>query len=153
MPLPSSMRSAVPGERLCGVQRGVGVAARGSDWPPRPRGAPACGSCEASDLVLIECDRVLIRTVTLGEIDEATAADRRALLNAAAAHWHLSRISLDIVARARCPFLPEPVPTLDAIRLASALAVRSAVPNMERLSLDDRIRRPGKQLGFHLQPS
>jgi predicted nucleic acid-binding protein len=25
----------------------------------------------ASDLVLIECDRVLIRAVTLGEIDEA----------------------------------------------------------------------------------
>ena len=38
----------------------------------------------ASDLVLIECDRVLIRAVTLGEIDEVTAADRRALLNAAA---------------------------------------------------------------------
>jgi hypothetical protein len=39
----------------------------------------------ASDLVLIECDRVLIRAVTLGEVDEVTAADRRALLNAAAA--------------------------------------------------------------------
>ena len=40
----------------------------------------------ASDLVLIECDRVLIRAVTLGEIDEATASDRRAHLSAAAAH-------------------------------------------------------------------
>ena len=107
----------------------------------------------ASDLVLIECDRVLIRAVTLREIDEATAADRRALLNAAAAHWQLSRISLDIVDRARRPFPPEPVRTLDAIHLASALAVRSAVPNMELLSLDDRSRRAGEQLGFHLQPS
>ena len=77
-----------------------------------------------SDLVLIECDRVLIRAVTLGEIDEATAADRRALLT-------------------------EPVGTLDAIHLASALAVRSTAPNLELLSLDDRIRRAGKQLGFH----
>src|SRR5580693_4800561 len=83
----------------------------------------------ASDLVLIECDRVLIRAVTLGEIDEATAADRRALLNAAAAHWHLCRLSLDIVDRARRPFPSEPVRTLD-----------------------DRIRRAGKQLGFRLQP-
>jgi len=107
----------------------------------------------ASDLVLIECDRVLIRAVTLGEIDEATAADRRALLNAAAAHWHQRRISLDIVDRARRPFSPEPVRTLDAIHLATALAVRSAVPNTELLSLDDRIRRAGEQLGFHLQPS
>jgi len=107
----------------------------------------------ASDLVLIECDRVLIRAVTLGKIDEATAADRRALLNAAAAHWHLSRISLDIVDRARRPFPPEPVRTLETIQLSSALAVRSAVPNMKLLCLDDRIRRAGEQLGFHLQPS
>ncbi len=106
----------------------------------------------ASDLVLIECDRVLIRAVTLGEIDEATAADRRAHLNAAVAHWHLYRLSLDIVDRARRPFPAEPVRTLDAIHLASALAVRSAVPSVELLSLDDRIRRAGEQLGFRLQP-
>jgi predicted nucleic acid-binding protein len=43
----------------------------------------------ASDLTLVECDRVLIRAVTLGEIDEATAANRHARLSAAAAHWHL----------------------------------------------------------------
>jgi hypothetical protein len=36
--------------------------------------------------------------------------------------------------------------------LASALAVRSAVPGVELLSLDDRIRRAAKQLGFHVQP-
>jgi predicted nucleic acid-binding protein len=106
----------------------------------------------ASDLVLIECDRVLIRAVTLGEIDEGTAADRRAHLNAAAAHWHLYRLSLDIVERARRPFPPEPVRTLDAIHLASALAARSTVPSVELLSLDDRIRRAGEQLGFRLQP-
>ncbi|MGA2812822.1 MAG: PIN domain-containing protein [Candidatus Acidiferrum sp.] len=106
----------------------------------------------ASDLVLIECDRVIIRAVTLGEIDEATAAERRAHLNAAAAQWHLWRLSLDIVDRARRPFPPEPVRTLDAIHLASALAARSAVPSMELLSLGDRIRRAGEQLGFRLQP-
>ena len=106
----------------------------------------------ASDLALLECDRVLIRAVTLREIDEATAADRRAHLNAAAAYWHMLRISSDIVERARHPFPAEPVRTLDAIHLASALAVRSAVPGVELLSLDDRIRRAGKQLGFRLQP-
>ena len=95
---------------------------------------------------------MLIRAVTLGEIDEATAADRRVLLNAAAAHWHLWRVSSEIVDRARRPFPAEPVRTLDAIHLASALAVRSAVPGIELLSLDDRIRRSGKQLGFRLQP-
>jgi predicted nucleic acid-binding protein len=106
----------------------------------------------ASDLVLLECDRVLIRAVALREIDEATAAARRAHLNAAAAHWHLWRVSSDIVDRARRPFPAEPIRTLDAIHLASALAVRSAVPSVELLSLDDRIRRSGEQLGFRLQP-
>jgi predicted nucleic acid-binding protein len=95
---------------------------------------------------------VLIRAVTLGEIDEAKAADRRAYLNAAASHWHLCRLSLDIVDRARHAFPAEPVRTLDAIHLASALAVRSTVPSTELLSLDDRIRRAGEQLGFRLQP-
>ncbi len=110
------------------------------------------GLVMASDLTLVECDRVLIRAVTLGEIDEATAADRRGHLNAAAAHWHLWRVSSDIADRARHPFPAEPVRTLDAIHLASALAVRSAVPGVELLSLDDRIRRAGVQLGFRLQP-
>ena len=106
----------------------------------------------ASDLTLLECDRVLIRTVATGEVDEATAADRRARLNAAAAHWHMWRVSWDIIDRARNPFPGEPVRTLDAIHLASALAVPSAVPGVEVLALDDRIRRSGRQLGFRLQP-
>lgn len=106
----------------------------------------------ASDLTLIECDRVLIRGVAIGEIEEASAADRRARLNAAAAHWHLWRVSLEIVERARRRFPAEPVGALDAIHLASALAARSAVPGVEILSLDDRIRKAGKQLGFGLQP-
>lgn len=106
----------------------------------------------ASDLTLVECDRVLIRAITLGEIEEASAADRRAHLNAAGAHWHLWRVSSDIVDRARHRFPAEPVRTLDAIHLASALAVRSVVPGVELLSLDDCIRRAGVQLGFRLQP-
>ena len=106
----------------------------------------------ASDLTLVECNRVLIRAVATGEIVEAAAADRRAHLNAAASHWHLWRVSPDIVERARHPFPTEAIRTLDAIHLASALAVRSAVPGVKLLSLDDRIRRAAKQLGFHVQP-
>ena len=107
----------------------------------------------ASDLTLVECDRVLIRAVTLGEIDEATAADRRAHLNTAAAHWHVWRVSSEIIDRARRPFPAEPIRTLDAIHLASALAVRSVVPGVELLSLDERIRRAGAQLVFRLLPA
>ena len=107
----------------------------------------------ASDLTTLECDRVLIRAVALAEIEEVAAADRRAHLNAAAAHWHVLRLSIDIVDRARHPFPVEPIRTLDAIHLASALAARSGVAGVELLSLDDRIRRAGAQLGFRLQPA
>ena len=123
-----------------------------SAFPPCREALSSAELVVASDLTLLECDRVLIRAVALGEIEEAAAADRRSHLNAAAAHWHLLRLSADIVDRARQPFPAEPIRTLDAIHLASALAARSGVAGVELLSLDDRIRLAGEQLGFRLQP-
>lgn len=106
----------------------------------------------ASDLTVIECDRVLIRAAALGELTEAEAADRRAHLTAAASHWHLLRIHPDVVDRARQFFPGEPVRTLDAIHLASALTARSAVAGLELLSLDERVRKTGALLGLPLLP-
>jgi predicted nucleic acid-binding protein len=106
----------------------------------------------ASDLTLIECDRVLIRAAVVGELTEADAADRRAHLVTAAAHWNVLRISGEIVDRARQLFPGDPIRTLDAIHLASALVARSAAPGLELLSLDDRIRTAAKKLGLPLQP-
>lgn len=106
----------------------------------------------ASDLTLIECERVLIRAAALGELTEAEAADRRGHLTTAAAHWHVLRISGEIVARARQPFPGEPIRTLDAIHLASALVARSAAPGLELFSLDERIRTAARKLGLPLQP-
>ena len=105
-----------------------------------------------SDLTLVECDRVLIRSIALGEIDEAAAADRRAHLNAAAAHWQVLRLTPEIVDRARQPFPAEPVRALDAIHLASALWARGAIVGVQLLSLDQRVRRSAQQLGFQVQP-
>ena len=107
----------------------------------------------ASDLTLLESDRVLVRAVTLAEVDEAAAADRRARLNEAAAHWHVLRLSSEIIDRARQPFPAEPIRTLDALHLAAALAARSRVAGVELLSLDQRIRRSGELLGFRLRPT
>jgi predicted nucleic acid-binding protein len=106
----------------------------------------------ASDLTLLECDRLVIRAVTLGEINEAEAADCRAHLNAASTHWQMLRVSEDIIGRARTPFPGEPIRTLDAIHLASAIAARSAVAGVKLLSLDERVRRAARQLGFGLEP-
>jgi predicted nucleic acid-binding protein len=105
-----------------------------------------------SDLTLIECDRVLRRAVVLDEMTEADAADRRAHLAAASARWHVLRMASEVIDRARQSFPGEPIRTLDAIHLASALVARSAIPGAQLLSLDERVRRSGKGLGFTVLP-
>jgi predicted nucleic acid-binding protein len=109
-------------------------------------------SIVASDLTLVECDRVLIRAVHLEELTEAEAADRRAQLAAAASHWHVLRIANEVVERARQPFPGEPIRTLDAIHLACALVARAALPGLTLLSLDDRVRNAAKKLGLEVLP-
>ena len=106
----------------------------------------------ASDLTLIECDRVLIRAINVGELTEAEAADRRAQLAAAASHWHVMRIANEVVDRARQPFPGELMRTLDAIHLASTLVARSAVTGLTVLSLDERVRNAARELGIDVLP-
>jgi predicted nucleic acid-binding protein len=106
----------------------------------------------ASDLTLIECDRVIIRAAALGELTEAEAADRHAHLTAAASHWQILRVAPEIVERARQPFPGDSIRTLDAIHLASALTARTAIIGLMLLSLDDCVRRTGRKLGLGIIP-
>jgi predicted nucleic acid-binding protein len=106
----------------------------------------------ASDLTLIECDRVLIRATTTKRIPEAQVSDRRALLARVSEHWTLFLVDSEIVARARQPFPQEPIRTLDAIHLATAIVARNLVPEIQLLTLDDRLRICGAQLGFEILP-
>jgi predicted nucleic acid-binding protein len=106
----------------------------------------------ASDLALIECDRVLIRAVALEELHESDVVQRQARLNSVSTRWTLLALDEEIIERARRPYPVEPVRTLDAIHLASALTARKAVPGLAMLSLDDRIRTAAGRLGFLLVP-
>lgn len=106
----------------------------------------------ASDLTLVECDRVLIRGVSTGALREAEALDRRGRLAATAAHWFLMRLDEETVERARRPFPHEPIRALDALHLASALTARSAVADIGLLSLDQRVRASGERMGFRVLP-
>ena len=63
------------------------------------------------------------------------------------------RIGVEVVERARRPFLGQPLRTLDAIHLASALYARSVVAAPQVLSLDHRIRVAARQLGMHVKPA
>jgi predicted nucleic acid-binding protein len=82
----------------------------------------------------------------------AEAADRRARLTAAASHWQILRVAPEIMERVRQPFPGEPIRTLDAIHLASALTARTAIVGLTLLSLDDRVRKAGKKVGLDVIP-
>ena len=106
----------------------------------------------ASDLTALECHRVLTRAVATGRLPEAAASGPRARLARAAAHWVLLRVDDDVLERARRPFPAEPIRTLDALHLGTALAARNTLPEIRFLSLDERIRRNAVELGFVLVP-
>ena len=112
----------------------------------------SAGVVVASDLTLVESDRVLNRAVTTGQMREVQAADRQATLNRAACHWILFRVDEEIVERARRPFPVEPIRTLDALHLASAYVIRTLLPGLTLLSLDQRIRDCGQAMGFDVLP-
>lgn len=94
----------------------------------------------ASDLTLIECDRVLICAITTEQISEGQVSDRRAMLARVSEYWTVFRVDSDIVARARQPSPHEPIRTLDAIHLASAIVARNLVPEIQLLTLDKQVR-------------
>lgn len=105
-----------------------------------------------SELTLIECERVLLRAVMADGISEAEMGDRRATLNRAATHWTRLGLGQDVMDRVKRAFPAEPVRTLDALHLASALLARSAAPGVRLLSLDERVRQNGEALGFDVLP-
>ena len=116
----------------------------------------ALGAAErvlTSELTLVECERVLHRARALGELTEATAAERRARLLDASAAWHRFPIDEEIVTRARQSFPVEPIRSLDALHLATALTAAATVPALELLSLDTRVRDCGAALGLRLLPT
>jgi len=123
-----------------------------------PRGAEvasalsACDGVFASDLTLIECERVLIRAWSTGMISEAERVDQSAALARVASHWIRLRVDEEVVERSTRPFPIEPVPTLDALHLASALTARSVASDLQLLTLDQRVRENATRLGFATVP-
>lgn len=106
----------------------------------------------ASDLTLVECDRALVRAHVLGALSEMETIRRRAVLEAASVNWMVLKLDREVLERARRRFPAEPLRTLDALHVASALAARSAISNLALLSLDSRVRENGAALGFDVFP-
>jgi predicted nucleic acid-binding protein len=107
----------------------------------------------ASELTIIECERVLVRGLALGSLMEGDASSRRATLQSLISGWTQLRMDGEILERAKRAFPDEPVRTLDALHLSSALMARFSVSGLVFLTLDERLRKNAKLLGFGLLPA
>jgi predicted nucleic acid-binding protein len=106
-----------------------------------------------SELTLVECDRALIRARTSLNLGAMEIEKRRALLETRARHWTLMAIDPAVIDRARRPFPVEPIRTLDALHLASALGAKEALDDLAMLSLDHRVRSTARAMGLRVLPS
>ena len=101
-----------------------------------------------SRLSLIETRRVVRRAERDGRITAAQGADIRAVFAQATSTWAILEISLEVARRAEDGFPSEPVRTLDAIHLASALFLRESFPDLVMLTADERVGANAALLGF-----
>jgi len=74
------------------------------------------------------------------------------ILAGAVAHWRFMPISREIVNRACQPFPGEPIRSLDAVHLASALLAADSLPDFALVSLDRRVRATASGLGLRVLP-
>ena len=105
-----------------------------------------------SELTIMECERVLVRLLVDGRIDSTQEANRRSRLNEVSRHWLRMRIESPVLVRAGRRFPIEPIRSLDALHLASAIRLSNSLPDLILLSLDKRIRENAIALGFDLLP-
>ena len=123
--------------------------ARGDEARRALRSAEALVS---SSLTLFECDRALRRAVPSGLLAEPDADRCLGLLARAASRWRVAAVDDDVLLRGRRPFPREPVRSLDAIHLATALHLRPDLPGLGVLTLDERIASNAELLGFPVEP-
>ena len=74
-------------------------------------------------------------------------------LDSALSQWDRIELRDRISDIASGPFPAEPVRSLDAIHLASALVARDVWKEIALLSFDDRVRRNALALGFSVLPA
>lgn len=105
-----------------------------------------------SELTLVECDRAIISAVTSGRVAPHVAEAARRRLASESVSWDAYGLTSEVLLRARQTFPVEPVRTLDAFHLATALQFRDFRPDLRLLSFDRRVRENAVALGFEILP-
>ena len=104
----------------------------------------------SSVLTVTEAARGLLRAEQLGRLTAVERLELRGVLERLHTQWLLMEVTAEVLGRAAEPFPAEPVRTLDAIHLATALELRRAWPELVVLSLDRRVRASATGLGLGL---
>lgn len=105
-----------------------------------------------SRLTLLECYRALIVAESTGRITPVDGNHARHLLARARRGWSILEITDVVCQRAGQLFPCEPIRSLDAIHLASLLALHAVEPRIQPMTLDQRIWDNALQLGFTPRP-
>jgi predicted nucleic acid-binding protein len=119
-----------------------------------PRAAEVKEAIEAapavvtSELTVVETHRALVRAESQSTLTEGDAQRLRGMLRRVTDSWIRMEIFEEVLARAARPFPVEPVRTLDALHLATALEFAQAFPDLRILSYDDRILANARPLGL-----
>lgn len=106
-----------------------------------------------SSLTALECARGLTRAKLSGRITGVQALATLRLLDDAQSTWDVHVLSDRVVTGARATFPVEPVRTLDALHLATALVLQEAIGPLTLLSFDERVRANATALGFTVIPT
>ncbi|MBI5507020.1 MAG: type II toxin-antitoxin system VapC family toxin [Deltaproteobacteria bacterium] len=107
----------------------------------------------SSRLTLIETRRVIRRAEREGRMSATEAADVLTVFAQAVSTWAVLEITEAVACRAEEAFPSEPVRTLDAVHLASALFLRRSFPDLTIVTADERVRANAALLGFPMSSS
>lgn len=105
-----------------------------------------------SELTLVECERAIVSGITTGRVAPEVAEDARRRFASERVSWDAYGLTAEVLLRARQTFPVEPVRTLDAFHLATALQFRDIRPGLSLLSFDRRVRENASALGFEVLP-
>jgi len=108
----------------------------------------AASAIVTSVVTSIETDRVLARALEGRMLREADVRRARGTLARARASWIVMALTDGVATRAGSAFPVEPVRTLDAIHLATALCFTEVFPELRVLTLDRRVSENAVALGL-----
>ena len=105
----------------------------------------------ASELTAVECARTIRRLRAENMMTASAAQEKHAALEKLRHKWNKLPLSSQVLERASQSFPLEPVRSLDAIHLASALIIHAVRP-LAILSFDSRVRKNAVLLGMEVLP-